>query len=290
MSSEIKFDNYPYEYLYGFLSDAEVLNNGSKANVYKLDNEVYKVFDATNSDSYIKNQGGKDIFIGKLIGISSLDIPFLANLTKIIYNSDEETKNNILCYISNYIGDKYKLNSMNYEETIKLYQDLANKMHILDENGIVMSDGFNFDNLRLMDDNTFGFVDLDGMQFHEVFKTQSRTDHFDRFLNANRDISFKYYNEYDNTYSKEVNTFNHIALFLFDMLGLNISKYNQDYVDLLIKDIGILNEDINEKIRRIFSRDKNIYFTDSDFEDLIKNYEIKDANGITGNTKKFNLK
>lgn len=283
-------DDYPYEYLYGFLSDAEVLNKGEKANVFKLGDNVYKVFDAPKSYEYIKSQGGRDKFEGKLIGLSSLDIPFGSIPSKIIYNSDSIGKKDILCYVSEYLGDEYKSGMFDYETTIMLYKDLAKKFQILSDNGLVNPDGFNFENLRVMKDNTFGIADFDGMQFHEVFTTQSRTDHFDRFLSANGDISPLYYSIMNNIYTKNVNVFNLIALFLLDTLNLNIANYNGNYVDYLIKDIGIENSDINEKIISLFKSGEKVYFSDSDFEDLKNNYKLVDAKGITGTTKKFSLK
>ena len=290
MEKKLMIDDYPYEYLYGFLSDAEVLNKGEKANVFKLGDNVYKVFDAPKSYEYIKSQGGMEKFEGKLIGLSSLDISFGSTPTKIIYNSDSIAKKDVLCYTSDYLGDEYKPGTYDYETTIMLYRDLAKKFQILSENGLVNPDGFNFENLRVMKDNTFGIADFDGMQFHEVFTTQSRTDHFDRFLSANGDISPLYYSIMNNIYTKNVNVFNLIALFLYDMLGLNLANYNDDYIRQLIKDIGIENSHINEKIISLFNGGEKVYFTDADFEDLKNNYKIVEANGFTGTTKKFSPK
>ena len=288
MEKKIKIDDYPYEYLYGFLSDAEVLNKGEKANVFRLKNKVYKVFDAPKSSEYIRGQGGKDKFEGKLIGLSTLDLPFAATPAEIIYDTDSVGKKDILCYASKYIGDEYKPGMFDYKTTIDLYSDLAKKFQTLSSKGLVNPDGFNFGNLRIMDDNTFGITDLDGMQFHEVFTTQSRTDHFNRFLYANKDISFSYYNLYDNVYTSDVNVFNQVALFLYDMVGINLANYNWDYINYLISDIGIENKDIVDKIKGLYSSKYKEFFSDADFEDLKNNYEIVSAQGHAGSTKKFN--
>lgn len=290
MEKKIKIDDYPYEYLYGFLSDATVLNKGEKANVFKLGDKVYKVFDAPKSYEYIKNQGGHELFSGKLISLATLDIPFGSIPSEIIYNTDSVGKKDILCYISEYLGEEFTHGMFDYETTIMLYQDLAKKFQALSDNGLVNPDGFNFGNLRIMKDNTLGIVDFDGMQFNEVFTTQSRTDHFDRFLSANSDILPSYYSLIDNTYTKNVNVFNHIALFLYDMIGLNVANYNENYIKYLISDIGIENNDINEKIISLFKSGEKVYFTDADFEDLKNNYKIVDAKGFTGTTKKFSRK
>lgn len=304
MGKDIKLefleDYFSYDYLYAFLSTADVLNKGEKANVYKLGDKVYKVFDAPMSYEYIKNQAYEsildictpmEIFSGKLEAAHRLDIPFVATPDKIIYNSDSIGNKDVIAYRTNYIGDEYMPGSRDYETTIMLYQDLAKKLYLLGESGLIIPDGSNFGNIRIMKDNTFGFTDLDGMQLNDTYKTRSRTDHFDRFLSTNPKIASSYYIENGNIYGKDVNVFNHIALFLLDTIGLNISKYNEDFIEQLICDTGIQNESINEKIRKIFSREKKVYFTDEDFMDLKNNYEIIENNtSLIGTPKKFNLK
>ena len=287
-----KIDKYSEDYLkYGYILDAEVLNKGEKASVYRQGDEVYKVFDAPKSANYIESQGGIDMFEGKLLLLSTLEMPYVSKPTEIIYDANKpDYEKDILCYISNYLGKEYTPGMYDFDKTILLHSDLAKKMKELSNNELINPDGFNFSNLRIMQDGTFGLADLDGMQFKGIFTTQSRTDHFDRFLRANSDIASSYYNGDYNIYTNDVNVFNSIALFLFDTLGLNIVNYDKRYLEYLIKDIGIENNDIIDKVKLLFTSSEKTFFADADFEDLKNNYKIVEANGFTGTTKKFSRK
>lgn len=291
----IRFDAFTDEYMEVCMLISEMLNEGEKATVFKLRDDVYKVFNAPKSFEYIKNQGGMEKFEGKIISLSDLPMEYIAKPTKIIYKEDSSSKNEVFAYVSDYIGPEYKPGSKNYEDTIALHADLTKKQKELSENGVVMPDGFNFGNYRVQKDGTLGFTDLDGMQLNGIFTTQSISDFLLKFISANKgdyEIVNSYFNDISGIYTEDVNVFNSIGLFLYDMINIDITKYNKRYLDYLIKDIGIRNDSINEKIRRLFSRDEKKFFTDEDYLDLKENYKVVDnyTNSVTGNTKRFELK
>lgn len=291
----IRIDAFTDEYMEVCMLISEMLNKGEKATVFKLQNEVYKVFNAPKSSEYIKNQGGMEKFEGKIISLSDLPMDYIAKPTRIIYKENSSSKNDVFAYVSEYIGDEYKPGSKNYEDTIALYADLTKKQKELSENGIVMPDGFNFGNYRIQKDGTLGFTDLDGMQLNGIFTTQSISDFLLKFISANKgdyEVVNSYFNDINGIYTEDVNVFNSIGLFLYDMINIDITKYNKRYLDYLIKDIGIRNDSINEKIRRLFSRDEKEFFTDEDYLDLKEHYKVVDnyTNSVTGNTKRFELK
>lgn len=291
----IRIDAFTDEYMEVCMLISEMLNEGEKATVFKLRDDVYKVFNAPKSFEYIKNQGGMEKFEGKIISLSDLPMEYIAKPTTIIYKEDSSSKNEVFAYVSDYIGPEYKPGSKNYEDTIALYADLTKKQKELSENGVVMPDGFNFGNYRVQKDGTLGFTDLDGMQLNGIFTTQSISDFLLKFISANKgdyEIVNSYFNDISGIYTEDVNVFNSIGLFLYDMINIDITKYNKRYLDYLIKDIGIRNDSINEKIRRLFSRNEKEFFTDEDYLDLKENYKVVDnyTNSVTGNTKRFELK
>ena len=258
----------------------QMISKNHKSAVYEKDGIIYKLFD----DSYVQNQGGSYKLEGKLLLSSNLrkiSIPyeiFLVRGEETLFGRKFEVKG----YSSEQMGKVFIPGTSSLDIISERYIDFTETLKVANQNDVIITDAYNYDNLRVLEDNTLGVIDYDGMQV-KAFTTNCASKELIRFILNNPDVAHKYKN--GNYYTKDVNILNLIALYLADTLSFNISCINHRNVDFIDK-LGIENKNIKNKILKVFSSEPNEFFTDSELCELSEKYHLEENSYLIG-TKRF---
>lgn len=258
----------------------KLVSKNHKSSVYEKDGMIYKLFD----EGYVHAQGGSYQLEGKLLlsgNLRKVSVPekiFLVRGTDSLFSHQFEVKG----YSSKQMGKKFVPGEAGLEIMAKRYIDFTETLKVVNNENVVITDAYNYDNLRVLEDDTLGVIDYDGMQV-KSFTTNCVSKELMRFISNNYDIEHKYKN--GNYYTKDVNVLNLIALYLADTLSFDISWLNHRNIDFIDK-LGIENKDVKNKILKLFTSEQNEFFTDSELCELSEKYHIEENPYIQG-TKRF---
>lgn len=258
----------------------KLVSKNHKSVVYEKDGMIYKLFD----EGYVHAQGGNHQLEGKLLlsgNLRNISVPekiFLVKGTDSLFSHAFEVKG----YSSKQMGKKFIPGEANFEIMPKRYIDFTETLKVANNENVIITDAYNYDNLRVLEDDTLGIIEYDGMQV-KAFTTNCVSKELMRFMMNNPDIEHKYRN--GNYYTKDVNVLNLIALYLADTLSFDISWINHRNIDAIDK-LGIETESIKNKILKLFTSEKNEFFTDSELYELSEKYHLE-ANSYFQGAKRF---
>ena len=192
----------------------------------------------------------------------------------------DEHSGNLIAARYQYIDGKsyndFELDPADLSGFCNLHSRLENFLKRADKNNIILPDYCSLDNLIFDHENDFHFIDYEGMQIGEY-----------RCLTISSSIMMpivetkKYFNECDYSYTKELNILSHYMLFFLDAFRADLKSIGmvtpngKITIDDFFNFIGLDDYDIQNKIWKLFQKDKKNEYLGDDLIRLQENYNLK---------------
>ena len=253
------------------------MHSGFNSKTYELDGNVYKFF----SDNY-KYMSDENLLRIKLEMSDELNLPGIIIPNGILINEE----GNLLGARYPKVGTEFKLYTSDLQTCTKRHVGISKILQNASNQDVVLPDFLTSSNFRLNSDGTIFIIDYDGMQVKEI-PTSGRSGGLDDFFINNLFIGEKYFDVSKkistgyNLWTKEVNVFNSIVFYFMDCLGIVISTI-KDNTEFYISKLGLEEDEINQKIWKIFSPYPNEYFTDDEFNLINDKYDLKPMPDLAG--------
>ena len=279
-----------------------IFNSGETSNIYKDGDYIIKIYNPLYLNiSKLNNIDIEEKILSarKFESIPEIEIPVSA-LYDINTKRFVGIKSN---YIKGITRDNFIKENRNYESIIKDYDYFEDIFKRAEKQSIVFPDFANYKNIMISKDKngtkTMNLIDYDGIQT-DKFPTMTHATVLDPLIDSptlmsKEEIESRYliftpkYKKRD-FFTQELNIYSEYVLFFLDLFNVSISQINQPLpysngiltFDMFFKTIGLNDDDLQNKIWKLFQQNEKNEFIGNDKYTILEKYDIKPVGIFNG--------